>query len=354
MADDVTGSGRRAGRFGLDDGGRHDGERGQVVALYVLFLFAMLGMAGLVIDFGHWYQDKQAVQAEVDAAALAGASTLPSGWSTAQSTAAAQLVKNGMAGDSPTYTNTTNQTPNDSVTVTVTRQSRTFFTSLFGLHSVAVTASAQATVQSYTTVTSNHDIMPWGVMKNSFTPGQPYNIYTDNSSSNNGALSLPYVNNANCPVPNGASPYRDEINGNLNACPISLNEMLDVKPGQNAGPTRQGIDARITNWQPLNAIVSYTDPAHATILNSSSKQLVLIPIVEDPNGATNWLNGSGQVRVIGFAWFVITGPPGYTENGKTVTGTFVGLEDATTIGDTTGAWNPNGNQNLATATILTK
>ena len=58
--------------------------------------------------------------------------------------------------------------------------------------------------------------------------------------------------------------------------------------------------------------------------------------------------------MIGFAWFVITGPPGYTANGKTVTGVFVGLEDPATAGDQTGAWNPNGNQNLASTIALTK
>jgi hypothetical protein len=79
------------------------------------------------------------------------------------------------------------------------------------------------------------------------------------------------------------------------------------------------------------------------VIDPNSKQLVLIPIVEDPDGATNWLNGSGWVRVVGFAWFVITGPPGYTNNGKTVTGVFVGLEDVTTTGDQTGAYNPNNN-----------
>jgi Flp pilus assembly protein TadG len=329
-------------------------EEGQTLVVFVLFMFAVLGMAGLAIDVGHWYQEKQAVQAEADAAALAGVSQLPNGWSSALSAASANFAKNAKAGDSPTYTNTTYQTNHDSLTVSVTRQSRTFFTTIFGINSVPITAAAQATVQSYTTVTSNHDIMPWGVMKNSFTPGQPYQIYTDNSSSNNGALSLPYVNNVNCPVPNGASPYRDEISGALNACPISINEMIDVKPGQNAGPTRQGIDSRITNWKPLNQIVSFSDPAHATVLDASSKQLVMIPIVEDPNGGTNWLNGSGQIRVIGFAWFVITGPPGYTNNGKTVTGVFVGLEDPTQAGDQTGGWNPNSNQNLASTIALTR
>ena len=319
------------------------GESGQTLVVFVLFMFSVIGMAGLAIDVGHWYQEKQAVQAEADASALAGASQLPSGWSNAVSAASANLAKNAKAGDTPTYTNTTNQTAHDSVTVSITRQSKPFFTTLFGIHAVPITAAAQATVQSYTTVASNHDIMPWGVMKNSFTPGQPYNIYTDNSSSNNGALSLPYINNVNCPVPNGASPYRDEISGSLNACPVSINEMLDVKPGQNAGPTRQGIDTRITNWKPINQIVSYSDPAHATVLDSSSKQLVLIPIVEDPNGGTDWLNGSGWVRVVGFAWFIITPAPGYTANGKTVTGVFVGLQDTASTGDITGPYNPSEN-----------
>ena len=321
---------------------------------FVLFMFAVLGMAGLAIDVGHWYQEKQAVQAEADASALAGASALPVGWSSAVTAASSNFAKNEIAGDSPTYTNTDEPDRarlGDGIDHPRSRgrSSRRCSGSTTCRHGVGAGDG-----QVVLTVTSNHDIMPWGVMRNSFTPGQPYEIYTDNSSSNNGALSLPYVNNVNCPVPNGASPYRDEISGALNACPISLQEMLDVKPGQNAGPTRQGIDTRITNWKPLNQIVDYSDPAHARVLDSSSKQLVLIPIVEDPNGGTNWLNGSGQVRVIGFAWFVITGPPGYTANGKTVTGVFVGLEDPATAGDQTGAWNPNGNQNLATTIVLTQ
>src|SRR5919201_1630901 len=192
-------------------------------------------------------------------------------------------------------------------------------------------------------VRSNLDIMPWGVMKGTYTPGQTYSIYTDNSSSNNGALSLPYVNNANCPVPNGADPYRDEIDGVLNSCPVSVGEQIDVKPGDNSGPTRQGIDNRITTWNSLDQIVSIGANGQATVLDSSSKQLVLIPIVEDPDGGTDWLNGSGWIRVVGFAWFVITGPPGYTNNGKTVTGVFVRPEDSTTGGDPTRAWGQGHN-----------
>ena len=106
---------------------------------------------------------------------------------------------------------------------------------------------------------------------------------------------------------------------------------------------RQGIDTRITTWESVDQIVQFDTNGHATLIDPNSPQLVLIPIVEDPNGQTNWLNGSGWVRVVGFAWFIITPPPGYTNNGKTVTGVFVGLEDVATAGDTTGAYNPTTN-----------
>ena len=315
-------------------------------------MFSLLGIAGVTIDVGNWLQSRQSLQAAADAAALAGASQIPSGWGSAQASAAAEFGKNSRAGDAASYANSSELTNSDSVTVTATRSTPTYFTRLFGLSSITVTAQARATLESFQTVASNQDVMPWGVMKGSYTPGQSYSIYTDNSSSNNGALSLPYVNNANCPVPNGANPYRDEIDGNLNACPVSVGEQLDVKPGQNAGPTRQGIDSRITTWESVDQIVQWGANGQATLLDPTSKQLILIPIVEDPNGGTNWLNGSGWVRVVGFAWFIITPSPGYTDNGKTVTGVFVGLQDTPSTGDVTGAYDPG--QNTDYAVILTR
>jgi Flp pilus assembly protein TadG len=323
--------------------------RGQTLPLIVFCMFSLIAVSGAAIDVGSWYQSKRSLQNAADAAALAGASQIPNSWSAATSTAAAEYTKNGKPGDTTKYANTSNAAPGDSITVTATRQAPTYFTRVFGFMGVTITATARATVSSFTTVHSNQDIMPWGVMKGTYVPGQSYGIYTDNSSSNNGALSIPYVNGANCPVPNGANPYRDEIDGTLNACPVSVGEQLDVKPGNNAGPTRQGIDTRITTWKPLDQIVQMNPSGQATVIDPTSKQLVLIPIVEDPNGATNWLNGSGWVRVVGFAWFVITGPPGYTDNGKTVTGVFVGLEDATTTGDQTGAYDPNNNTDYTIA-----
>jgi Putative Flp pilus-assembly TadE/G-like len=317
--------------------------RGQTLPVIVFCMFSLIGVAGAAIDVGSWYQNKRSLQSAADAAALAAASQIPNGWSTALSTGSAQYGKNGEPGDSVSYANTSLVSPNDSVVVTATRQAPTYFAKIFGVGSVTITATARATVSSFTTVRSNQDIMPWGVMKGSYVAGQSYDLYTDNSSSNNGALSLPYDSGSDCPIPNGANAYRNEIDGTLNACPVSVGEQLDLKPGQNAGPTRQGIDSRITTWKSLDQIVQIGANGQATVVDSSSKQLVLIPIVEDSNGGTTWPNGSGWVRVVGFAWFVITGPPGYSNNGKTVTGVFVGLEDVAASGDQTGAYNPSTN-----------
>lgn len=70
----------------------------------------------------------------------------------------------------------------------------------------------------------------------------------------------------------------------------------------------------------------------------------MLPVVEDISGGTSWPSGSGQVRIVGFAYFVIL-QPGYTNGGKTVVGTFVGIQGPQT-GWITGAYNPHKQHRL--------
>jgi hypothetical protein len=312
-----------------------------------LFMSVIIGVSGLAIDVGYWYQQRQAVQNAADAAALAGASELPVGFSTAQSTANAEYAKNGNASDSVTITQSSDLTSNDSVTVTATRQAPSFFTTIFGLHSVTITATARATVESYTS-SGGVGVMPFGVMKGNYTLGQSYTIYGDGSSSNNGALSLPLVSGNGCTAANGANDLRNTINGSSTACPVSVGQDVDTKPGKNTGPVAQGLNARMSNgWESFNQIVQVDGNGQYTLLDPNSPQLVLIPIVLATDGTTTWPNGSSQVQIVGFAWFVITGcgnpsKQGSCANsdGKYVNGTFVGLMN-NSIAGTTGAWNPN-------------
>jgi Flp pilus assembly protein TadG len=326
------------------------GESGQVLVLLTVALVAMLGMAGLAIDYGNMVVNRRQLQNAADAAALAAAAKIPAGYSAEQSAALAQYTKNGLSTDSVTVSQTTYQTTNDSVTVSDSRSVGTWFLKSLGISTVQVSATSQGTIQSFTGLNGTN-VMPWGVLQASYVPGQQYSIYTKSvSNANNGALSLPYVSGANCPIPNGANAYSNEIDGTLQPCPITLGESVDTKPGNNSGPTAQGLNARITTWETLNQVVQFNADGTDTVLDPNSPQLVLIPVLTDPTGQSQWPSGSSSpMTVVGFAWFVILScgdpsNPSYCGNsdGKQVNGVFVNLDSAPSTG-TSGQYDPNSN-----------
>jgi Putative Flp pilus-assembly TadE/G-like len=329
--------------------------------ILVLFLMSLLGVAAFAIDYGLWSVNRSQVQSAADAAALAGAAGIPGGWGTATGYASSEYTKNGKPADTYAASATTDLAPNDSVTVNASRSVGTGLAGIFGIHSVTVSASARATIQSFSQL-NGLNVMPWGVLQGSYTPGQPYPIYTksgDPANANNGAISLPYVDNTNCPDPNGANIYSDEIAGTTQVCPVSVGETVETKPGDNSGKTSQGLNLRITNWQTLNQIVQFQPDGTAILLDPQSPQLVLIPVLTNGSGQSAWPSGtSAPMTVVGFAWFVITscGDPAHptycaNNDGKEVNGVFVTLEASATIG-TPGPYNPQSN--TAYTVTLTK
>src|SRR5205814_6206133 len=135
-----------------------------------------------------------------------------------QAGAGHEYTQNGKPSDTVSVSRTTDLVSGDSVTVTATRAAPTYFTRLFGFGSVNVTATAQATVESYTSYTSSGNVMPFGVMKNDYALGQSYTIYGDGSSSNNGALSLDISSGGGCSGASGANDLRQTIDGSEIAC----------------------------------------------------------------------------------------------------------------------------------------
>lgn len=318
--------------------------------ILVLFLMSLLGVAAFAIDYGMWSVNRSQVQSAADAAALAGAAGIPAGWGTANSYASGQYTKNGKPADTIGISSSTNQVANDSVTVKASRSVGAGFAGIFGIHSVTVSGSARATIQSFSQM-NGINVMPWGVLQGSYTPGQPYPIYTkDTNNANNGAISLPYVSNTSCPDPNGANVYSDEIAGTTQVCPVSVGETVQTKPGDNSGKTAQGLNLRITSWETLNQIVQFAADGTAKLLDPDSPQLVIIPVLTNQSGQSAWPNGtSAPMTVVGFAWFVITscGDPSHptycaNNDGKQVNGVFVTLESSTSIG-TPGPYNPQSN-----------
>jgi hypothetical protein len=115
-----------------------------VLVLVVVGLVALIGFAGISVDVASWYRQQRAEQATADAAALAGAQSLPDYPETAAADAMRYANANG-AGLSPQdIVISSDRAPNDTISVRVRKEAPAVFTKLFGLNSVTVHAGAAA------------------------------------------------------------------------------------------------------------------------------------------------------------------------------------------------------------------
>lgn len=76
------------------------------------------------------------------------------------SAADTQFDKNAKAGDSRNSAVTQNLAAGDSVTVTATRETSSFFARIFDHDHTTITVTARATIESYTSYASTGDVMP--------------------------------------------------------------------------------------------------------------------------------------------------------------------------------------------------
>jgi len=118
------------------------GESGQVAVLMAIFLAVLVGAAAMATDVGSWYRADQAAQSTADAAALAGAQGLHLSTADASALADEYATKNG--GGEVEISFSTRVVPNDLITVTVERPAPGYFSKLFGIDEVEVSARATA------------------------------------------------------------------------------------------------------------------------------------------------------------------------------------------------------------------
>ena len=119
-------------------------EHGQATVLTLVMLTVLLGMAALVLDIGSWYRADRHTQSAADAAALAGAQTLPYDAANATSLANQYIAKNGGGDVSVNLSNSFG--PNDTISVNLKRPAPGIFTRIFGVSSVNVGSKATARV----------------------------------------------------------------------------------------------------------------------------------------------------------------------------------------------------------------
>jgi Flp pilus assembly protein TadG len=119
---------------------RRRAERGAVAVAVAILLPVLIGIAGLVIDVGSWYETQAQLQSAADAGALAGAQHLPN--SPGSATAAAQtLAAKNISGATVTPVTPYNGNSNE-IQVTVSKPGTVLFASILGISGPTITASA--------------------------------------------------------------------------------------------------------------------------------------------------------------------------------------------------------------------
>ena len=117
-------------------------ELGQMTAIMAVSIVALCAMGAFVMDVGSWFRAHRATQSVADAAALAGAQTLPADTGAAQ--ALAKAMRRRTAAAPPVITFSTNTFPNDTISVRAERVAPGFLSRVLGIASVNVKADATA------------------------------------------------------------------------------------------------------------------------------------------------------------------------------------------------------------------
>jgi Flp pilus assembly protein TadG len=123
-----------------------DDESGLVLVWLAMVMIVLLGMGALAVDVAHLHEVKTSAQKAADAAALAGAVSMPDAPNQARADATSIASKNGFSNDSNT---TVTVDPGSAaterqVTVTVRRTVSNFLAGVLGIDTSDVTATATA------------------------------------------------------------------------------------------------------------------------------------------------------------------------------------------------------------------
>jgi len=293
-------------------------ERGVVIIWTAFFMLMMLGFVALGIDVAKVMATRTELQNAADAAALAGASaldpttgqirpdsaTIRAQWTSAQNKAFvdAPVSVTLLSGDVQVDPN------ENTVKVTVRRNPSTdgsmitHVAQVLGINDVDInataTAQAQRTCQQCERLAPMAALPPAG--QSTFQTGcSPlYQLVRGDGSGANGnwqLLSFPDCPEGQCGGMSGTTgaDYLRCLLENGYACCVGVNERVLTKPGGNAGPVIQGLQARwdADNDRRTNICFSEYAGNHSRIVN--------VPVTQPLGG------GRDEVIVTGFAAFFL-------------------------------------------------
>ncbi len=302
----------------------HKNERGVVIIWTAFFMLMMLGFVALGIDVAKVMATRTELQNAADAAALAGASALD--LTTGQlmpdsATMRAQFTssKNKAFVDAPVSVtllaaDVQVDPAENTVKVTVRRNPTTdgamitHVAQVLGIKNVDVNATATAKAER--TCRQCERLAPMAALPppgQTFQVGcsQSYQLVRGDGSGANGnwqLLSFPDCEEGQCGNMSGTTgaDYLRCLLANGYACCVGVDELLLTKPGGNAGPVVQGLQARWDADDDRRTNICFSE------YNGNSMRVINVPVTRPLGG------GRDEVVVTGFAAFFLkqrpTGP----------------------------------------------
>jgi Putative Flp pilus-assembly TadE/G-like len=348
--------------------------RGQVLVLVALAIFALLGFAALGIDVGFMYSVRHELQRSADSGALAGASSFTTGdWNdTSMSSTSPRGIAYARAKEFASKDEVVQTTLNpdsevdvtfpqyDRIRVDTSRKVDLFFARILGMSNRTITAYAIAEAavvnqklpcvkpwgipypwkdddgdKQYDPTETVYNMCPDGTFapdNNSFCQGTPMVLKVGTPSGKEDQPNVPSLQQEPghffaLDFGSGAKTYEEMIKG---GCPddsiVSVGDSIPLEPGNMVGPTYQGVTSdgdSLVSLDPTSRWDTSTNLPTSDKYNGdnwlNSPRVVRIPIY-DPRDAIS--NGKTDMVVAALAGFWVEGCEKQGQQG-TVYGRFI-------------------------------
>ncbi|GAB3057300.1 pilus assembly protein TadG-related protein [Salinicoccus sesuvii] len=254
-------------------------ESGNMYLLMAVAMFLAIGILGLVIDGGQLYMTKSHLQKTANAAALSGAQELPNSKEKVDEVVG-QILNHHNESSSLLFSNAESD---KLLHVGVGREVPLFFSSLFGIESVMLSADAKVSLFS---MTSGIGTVPLGMDESmDLVYGQTYTLKVDAGDSENGNFGILALDGP------GARSYRESLKYGFDE-ELKVGDIVNTQTGNIAGATREGINYRISACPEGNAQAR------------DCARIMLIPVYK-PHNVGSKLE---SVEITGFAYFYLADP----------------------------------------------
>jgi hypothetical protein len=272
-------------------------EEGSSLVLFMFLLVVIIGIAGLVVDFGLVYKAKSHLNKTVNAAVLSGAQEL-----TNSREAAYEVVETVLEAHGEKNTLSNIQIENSSnykLRVSLEKEVSMYFLRLFRLSSINIKAAAAAELAPMARATG---VVPLGIDKRiTIEFMKEYSLKVDSGDSAYGNFGILALSGT------GARLYENDLRYGYEG-EIKAGDIISTQTGNIAGKTRDAVNSRINSCPYPSIDIDHRD----------CSRVILVVIYEPYSIQSNQLK---EVKVSGFAYFYIKNPMGNSDS--SITGYFI-------------------------------